>query len=112
MRRLLILLLLLGMIPLFAQSSREASSEYVRSFTQSEWAAFESQLQEVMEETALEAAETAVAPHLIYEAKLQLEIGEKSRQILFWEITTGAGVGLALFFAVLFAISHSMPAMP
>lgn len=112
MRKLLVLLLLLAMIPLYAQSSSAANSEYVRCFTQSEYATFEAQVQKVMEETAIEVAEAAVAPHLEYEAKLQREIDAKSRQILFWKITTGAGVGMALFFAILLAISHVVPAMP
>ncbi|MDD5375742.1 hypothetical protein [Acidithiobacillus sp.] len=112
MRRLVVLLLILLVIPVSSQRLSAAENEWPICFDESSWADLERQVQEELRATALEAAEEAVKPHLAYEAELKAKLDADSRTILFWQITTGVSAGMAVFFAVLLAVGSLVPPMP
>lgn len=94
MKRLAVFLLVLLMAPLaWTQQSSEGKSEWPICFGESSWAAFEAEIQAVQEQTAREAVEEAVKPHLEYETKLQQEIGTITRARDGWKWVAIGGIG-------------------
>lgn len=98
MRRSMVVLLFLILltIPLYSQQSSAASSDSTISFTAREWADFEAQVQAELERTALEAAEEAVKPHLVYEATLKDDLATEVCRKKAWRAAGIAGWILAI----------------
>ena len=97
----ILFLLLLGTTLAYSQPSSAASSESKICYTPSEFAALEAEIQKIIEETALEAADEAVKPHLIYEADLQKKLDTITRQNTIWKYTAIGASTATLFLLIL-----------
>jgi len=97
----ILFLLLLGTTLAYSQPSNAASSESKICFSVEAWAEFEAEVTAELERTALEAADEAVAPHLIYEADLQKKLDTITRQNTIWKYTAIGASTATLFLLIL-----------